>query len=154
MGFSRQDYWSGLPCPLPGDLPDPGIEPTSFMSPALAGRFFTTSATGEAPQVAIIFEKKLQWPICWTVLDQWGSNVKVTFWHLRTGNVNLKWIGQQQSHSLEQKSFSIIATQVFFGTEELWNSYVWSKQQYQTKKRFTILPIIGLEVGKHLFNAV
>ena len=64
MGFSRQDYWSGLPCPLPGDLPDPGIEPTSFMSPALAGRFFTTSATGEAPQVAIIFEKKLQWPTC------------------------------------------------------------------------------------------
>ena len=54
MGFSRQDYWSGLPCPLPGDLPDPGIEPTSLMSPALAGRFFTTSATGEAPQVAIL----------------------------------------------------------------------------------------------------
>ena len=37
MGFSRQEYWSGLPCPSPGDLPDPGIEPTSLMSPALAG---------------------------------------------------------------------------------------------------------------------
>ena len=47
MGFSRQEYWSGLPCPPPGDLPDPGIEPTSFMSPALAGRFFTTHATWE-----------------------------------------------------------------------------------------------------------
>ena len=44
MGFSRQEYWSGLPCPLPGDLPDPGIEPTSLTS-ALAGQFFTTSAT-------------------------------------------------------------------------------------------------------------
>ena len=44
MGFSRQEYWSGLPCPS-GDLPDPGIEPVSFRSPALAGRFFTTSAT-------------------------------------------------------------------------------------------------------------
>ena len=43
MGFSRQEYWSGLPCPAPGDLPDPGIEPTSLTSPALAGRFFTTS---------------------------------------------------------------------------------------------------------------
>ena len=49
MGFSRQEYWSGLPFPPPGDLPDPGIEPTSLMSPALAGRFFTTSATWEAP---------------------------------------------------------------------------------------------------------
>ena len=47
MGFSRQEYWSGLPCPPPGDLPHPGIEPESFMSPALAGVFFTTSATWE-----------------------------------------------------------------------------------------------------------
>jgi len=48
MGFSRQEYWSGLPCPPPGDLPDPAIEPTTITSPALAGRFFTTSATWEA----------------------------------------------------------------------------------------------------------
>ena len=45
MGFSRQEYRSGLPCPPPGDLPDPGIKPTSLMSPALASGFFTTSAT-------------------------------------------------------------------------------------------------------------
>ena len=45
MGFSRQEYWSGLPYPPPGDLPDPGIETASLMSPALAGGFFTTSAT-------------------------------------------------------------------------------------------------------------
>ena len=43
MGFSRQEYWSGLPCCPPGDLSNPGIEPTSLMSPALAGGFFTTS---------------------------------------------------------------------------------------------------------------
>ena len=42
MGFSRQDYWSGLPCPPPGNLPDPGIKPISLMSPASAGRFFNT----------------------------------------------------------------------------------------------------------------
>ena len=48
MGFSRQEYWSGLPCPPPGDLPNPGIEPVSLASPALAGGFFTTSATWEA----------------------------------------------------------------------------------------------------------
>ena len=46
-GFSRQEYWSGLPWPPPGDLPDRGIEPRSLMSPALAGRFFATSATRE-----------------------------------------------------------------------------------------------------------
>ena len=46
MGFSRREYWSGLPRPPSGDLPDPGIEPASLMSPALAQGFFTTSATG------------------------------------------------------------------------------------------------------------
>ena len=46
-GFSRQEYWSGLPCPSPGDLPHPRIKPTSLMSIALAGRFFTTSAAWE-----------------------------------------------------------------------------------------------------------
>ena len=40
--FSRQEYWSGLPCPPPGDLPNPGIEPTSFTSPALTGGLFTS----------------------------------------------------------------------------------------------------------------
>ena len=46
---SRQEYWSGLPCPPPGDLPDPGIETVSLTSPALGkGGFFTTSATWEA----------------------------------------------------------------------------------------------------------
>ena len=49
MGFFRQEYWSGWPCPLSWDLPNPGIEPTSLMFPALAGGYFTTSATGEAP---------------------------------------------------------------------------------------------------------
>ena len=44
MEFSRQEYWSGLTCPPPGDLPDPGIEPTSLMSPALVGGFLTNSA--------------------------------------------------------------------------------------------------------------
>ena len=48
MGFSRQEYWSGLPWPLPGDLPDPGIE---LVSPALAGRFFTISSIWEVPQM-------------------------------------------------------------------------------------------------------
>ena len=46
MEFSRQEYWSGVP--IPGDLPNPGIQPVSLASPALAGGFFTTSTTWEA----------------------------------------------------------------------------------------------------------
>ena len=49
MGLSRQEYWSVLPCPPPGDLPNPGTEPVSLMSPASAGMFFNTSTTWEVP---------------------------------------------------------------------------------------------------------
>ena len=49
-GFSKQEYWSGLPCPPPGDLPDPGIEP---MSPScIAGRFFTDEPPGK-PKIGV-----------------------------------------------------------------------------------------------------
>ena len=46
MGLSRQEHWSGLPCPSPGDLPDPGTEPTSLMCAALADGFFITNPSG------------------------------------------------------------------------------------------------------------
>ena len=46
MGFPRQDYWSGLPFPPPGNRPGPGIKPRPLASPALAGRFFTTVLKG------------------------------------------------------------------------------------------------------------
>ena len=51
MAFSKQEYWSGLPFLPPGDLPNTGIEPEFLTSHALAGRFFTTSATWEAQNV-------------------------------------------------------------------------------------------------------
>ena len=63
VGFSRQDHWNGLPCPPPGDLPNPGMVPvslTSLASPALAGRFFTTNATWEASYDQIA-------NICWII---------------------------------------------------------------------------------------
>ena len=67
--LSRQEYWSGLPCPPPGDLPDSGIRPESVISPALAGGFFTTEPPGKpllpAPQVS----------------DAWGT------WHM----MNISW---------------------------------------------------------------
>ena len=61
QGFSRQELWSGLPFPPPENLPDPGIEPTSLVSPALAGGFFTTSTTWEAHDFHSTMSKKLVW---------------------------------------------------------------------------------------------
>ena len=46
MGFSRQECWKGLPRPPPGDLPDPGVEPASLLSPPSAGRFLATASPG------------------------------------------------------------------------------------------------------------
>ena len=59
MGLFRQEYRSGLPFPLSGDLPYPGIEPMSLVSPALAGGFFTTSATWKATSTTL-FAKKFE----------------------------------------------------------------------------------------------
>ena len=47
IGFSRQEYWRAFPFPLPGGLPDPGIKPTSPVSPELVGKFFTTAPSGK-----------------------------------------------------------------------------------------------------------
>ena len=63
-GFSRQEYWSGLPCPPPRDPPNPGIEPASLMSPALAGGFLNASATWEAQEMATC-SCVLTWRIPW-----------------------------------------------------------------------------------------
>ena len=56
MGFSRQENWSGLPCPPPGDFPDPGIEPVTLSSPALAGGF--SSATWGKPWLSQIYSNR------------------------------------------------------------------------------------------------
>ena len=60
MGFSRQEYYSGLPFLLKGDLPDPGIEPKSLTPPALAGKIFTPSATWKAPLLNALFYLSLR----------------------------------------------------------------------------------------------
>ena len=73
MGLSRQEYWSRLPCPPPGDLLDPGIEPGYLMSPALAGRFFTISTTwglaNNALQVRLV--KAVVFPIVTYGCESW-----------------------------------------------------------------------------------
>ena len=62
MGFSRQKYWSELPCLPPGDLPDPRIKPAPLTSSVLAGGFFTTSATQEAQNGPPAVENSLAAP--------------------------------------------------------------------------------------------
>ena len=58
LGFSMQEYWSGLPCPPPGDLPNPGVKPASLTSPALAGGLFTTRSPWEAPPHTQVDDKE------------------------------------------------------------------------------------------------
>ena len=61
MGFSRQEYWSGLPRRPPGDLPhDPGIEPSSLVSLASAGRFFTTRATWDVTVLSVLTRNSMK----------------------------------------------------------------------------------------------
>ena len=95
MGFSKQEYWSGLPCPPAGDLPDPGIEPASLTSPALAGGFFTTSATWEPCMMesysAIKQNEVMPFAITQTDLEIKLSDVRQTetttvWYHLSAGS--------------------------------------------------------------------
>ena len=58
IGFFRQEYWSGLPFLSPEDLPNPGIKPSFLMSPALAGMFFTTSATRKPMGLDLFHESR------------------------------------------------------------------------------------------------
>ena len=79
LRFSRQEYWSRLPCPPPGALPNPGIKPTSLMSPALAGGFFTTSATWEAQNpllsLFILMLKLLLWEPFWLFIHFFDASL-------------------------------------------------------------------------------
>jgi len=61
MGYSRQEDWSGLPFPSPGDLPDPGIKP---ISPALAGRFFTAEPLGKPIVVTTLMSLEMNKTYC------------------------------------------------------------------------------------------
>ena len=88
--FSRQEYWRGLPFPLPGDLPNPGIELTSHVSPALTGGFFTAEPLRKPPKDLdhrLICIWLLQMPIVWTELSlamllqqRWGCQHRSRHW--------------------------------------------------------------------------
>ena len=87
MGFSRQEYWSGLPFLPPGHLPHPGMEPLPLISLALAGRFFTSSTTWEAEVTLVTREMQIK------------TTVKYQFTPIRmdTFKVNKKRMGMQRN---------------------------------------------------------
>ena len=87
VGFSRQEYWSGLPFPPPGDLPNPVIKPASLMSPALAVRFFTTSGIQEPQSRDYVQEKRHH--LKDSLQPRWKGSYQV----LLTSSCTVKWKG-------------------------------------------------------------
>ena len=71
MEFSRQEYWSGLPFPPPGDFPDPEIEPLSPVSPALAGRLFTTAPPALPPANNLLIIRKTKPAFSYCAAPEW-----------------------------------------------------------------------------------
>ena len=130
MEFSIQEYWSGLPFPSPGNLSDPGIKSMSLMSPALAGRFFTSSATWEAPEKRRSSDYMF---VVFTVLlneNQHASMFRNTTYSCRERDSKFKpmtvswlWTMSELSCIMEEK---IPATEVFlvFNQEnkDMWHS--------------------------------
>ena len=136
MGFSRQEYWSGLPCPSPGDCPDPRIKPASLMSSALAGRFFITSTTSEAhlPVSCVSAQSCLT---LWDPLDcrPLGSSV-LGILQARI----LEWVAisssRESSQPRDQTHISCIGR---------WILYHWTTlEAMEQKKRNEIMSVIGI----------
>ena len=113
MGFSRQEYRSGLSCPSPGDLPDPGMEPTSLGSPALAGGFFTTNTT------LWLYESEVA-QSCLTLRDPMDGSLQSSSIHGISQARVLGWVAisfsRGSSRSRDQICISYI-TSWFFTTE-------------------------------------
>ena len=79
IGFSRQEYWSGLPCPPPGNLPSPGIKLAPLVSPELAGRIFTTSSTWKALQdCLLLFYLSAPLAFQWVRIPRWLRGVSAS----------------------------------------------------------------------------
>ena len=123
--FSRPEYWSRLPCCPPGELPDSGSKPMSLVPPALAGGFFTTSATWEAPHKRYSFSKK--WDSTSTPLSQmrkWrlDSSSKVTQPRISRPSFtfHLNWISRFKSWNWTMQVWVGLARRSCPEREQLW----------------------------------
>ena len=99
MGFSRQEYWNGLPYPPPGDLPDPGFKPASS---ALAGRFFITEPSGKPSTVAAhkhVWHCITKLPISslWAQYEAFPNYIRAAFGNPREGKGLPRWCSGKES---------------------------------------------------------
>ena len=115
MGFSRQEYWRRLPCPSPGDLPNSGIKPTSLLSLALAGGFFTTSTTWEAPGA-----------------NNFGSNYIWAKWRLQQSKsvIKMSW-----GNGRKWQPTSVIVPGKSFGQRSLVEYSPWDRKELDTTEQ-------------------
>ena len=101
MGLYGKEHWCGLPFPSPGDLPNPGSEPTSFASPALAGRFFTTSATWEVLLIRLSNRWETMFIVIFICISFMISEVEHLFMYLLAIYISLgKYLFRSSSHFL------------------------------------------------------
>ena len=104
--FFRQEYWSKLPFPSPGDLPNPGIEPASPVSPALAGGFFTTAPPGKPCSLLLCTNWNLGQHCCSFLLSPWMSFLFQIFQndYSRFWGFHIWGFTQPQSKNIQRKS--------------------------------------------------
>ena len=110
VGFSRQEYWSELPCAPPEDLFNPGIKPKSLKSPALADWFFTKSATWEAHIYAYILEKSMA-PHSSTLA--WKNPMDGGAWRAAVYGVAQSWVWLKWLSSSSSSSSIVCYTYVY-----------------------------------------
>ena len=128
MGFPRQEYRSGLPCPPPGDLLDPGIKTASLMSPTLGGKFFATRTTWEARGVLQNCENIhiFLWfkPLCLEILSWQSEQIKIP--HKMTRLRMRRLLGKMGRE--ERKSLGVWGTTLDDGTTSRYLFHImWEK---------------------------
>ena len=140
MGFPRQEYRSGLPCPPPGDLLDPGIKTASLMSPTLGGKFFATRTTWEARGVLQNCENIhiFLWfkPLCLEILSWQSEQIKIP--HKMTRLRMRRLLGKMGRE--ERKSLGVWGTTLDDGTTSC----------YLLCGRSTLLPVVQSTVHQLL----
>ena len=150
MGFSRQEYWSGLPCPPPGDLPNPGTEPTSLMSPALAGRFLTTEPPGELSNTWLWAKacEKMAKPLIIKVQVRTPMNCHFTLIR-RPSSKQLQIINAREDVENKEPQYPLVALKLCSYYGEVYGGYLKTKNAVTT---WSSNPIPGFCLEKTLIQ--
>ena len=128
LRFSRQEYWNGLPCPPPGDLPDSGMKSMPLMSPALAARFFTTSISWEAPRQGMAVHTSIPRPRVSKFLLVYTSEIRgyklvtrslnLVFTILKSFNIKIQIFTFFKKKKIDQVSLGLDSDEVTLRSED------------------------------------